>query len=179
MSAPLRVVTVFQPWASLIMVGAKPYEFRSKRPPRTIVNERVVIHAAARRIQTREVCEIIAKLEEGGESAAQTCLKPDLAMPILERALLTGTTNEFGYLDLRGRGDLPWGAGLGTAICGEGRSGYDIAEEFGAEHVNDSDRDEHANYGWPMTDIEVWPEPVPARGSQGIWFWPTPAGVGL
>lgn len=163
----MRVLTVFQPWASLIMVGAKPYEFRSKRPPRTILNQRIVIHAAARKIVVDEVRDIVRMIDHGGEAAAETCLKPDLAGPILLRAL--GKAGP----------PLPLGCGLGTAICGEGRSGYDIAEEFGAEHVNDSDRDDHANFGWPMTDIEIWPEPIAARGSQGIWFWPTPLGAGL
>lgn len=163
---PIRVLTVFQPWASLIMAGAKPYEFRSKRPPRTILNQRIVIHAAARKIVPGEVRDILRMIAAGGQASAETCLHALLAAPILDRALGQGEA-------------LPLGCGLGTAICGEGRSGYDIAEEFGAEHVNDSDRDDHANYGWPMTEIEVWDTPVPARGSQGIWFWPTPTGLGL
>lgn len=172
MSAPVRVLTVFQPWASLIIVGAKPYEFRSKRPPRTILNQRIVIHAAARKIVPSEVHALIRAIENrpaNPQDCAQTCLHQAAALPVLWQAVLPA-----GAV-----GSLPIGCGLGTAICGEGRNGYDIAEEFGAEHVNDSDRDDHANYGWPMSDIEVWPEPIPARGSQGIWFWPTPTGLGL
>ncbi len=158
MTEILRVLTVWQPWASLIIAGAKPYEFRSHRPPRTIVGQRIVIHAAARKIDTLEVCAIMNALkarEVNPDEAAETCLHPELALPVLEQAL---------------RGELPLGVGLGTAICGEGRSGYDIAEEFGLEHVN---------YGWPLTEIERWPEPIAARGSQGIWFWPTPGSVAL
>jgi hypothetical protein len=166
-SGPLRVLTVWQPWASLIITGAKPYEFRGRKPPSTIVDQRIVIHAGMALIAAEEVRALLDAMEQRAtdpDACAMTCLHPDQAIPVLEAAL---------------RGELPRGAGLGTAVCGQGRSGYDIAEEFGLDRVNDSDRDEHANYGWPMTDIEQWPEPITARGSQGIWFWPTPQGVGL
>src|SRR3546814_15232141 len=63
---------------------------------------------------------------------------------------------------------LPLAAGLGTAILGEPRIGTEIAEEFGVPRANDSDRDEHANWGWPLTDIEVWDEPIPMKGKQGF-----------
>jgi hypothetical protein len=93
-----------------------------------------------------------------------TCLDPEKALPILGRAWSPGE-----------EGPLPMSAGLGTAIIGEPRAGSDIAEEFGVPRANDSDRDEHANWGWPMLEVERWAEPVPARGKQGFWNWPTPA----
>lgn len=61
---------------------------------------------------------------------------------------------------------LPMSVGLGTAILGEPRNGLEIAEEFGVPRANDSDRDEHANWGWPMLDIEAWPEPM--RKQRGL-----------
>jgi hypothetical protein len=30
-STPMKALTIWQPWASLIMIGAKPYEFRERR----------------------------------------------------------------------------------------------------------------------------------------------------
>jgi hypothetical protein len=167
-SGGLRVLTVWQPWASLIIAGAKPYEFRSRKPPRTIVGQRIVIHAGMAKMEDTWIRLCLSNFKKrtsiNADEVASTCLDPDKAIPILEAAL---------------RGELPRGAGLGTAVCGEGRNGLDIAEEFGLKRVNDSDRDQHANYGWPMTEIEQWPEAIPARGSQGIWFWPTLEGVGL
>src|SRR3546814_1422832 len=74
---------------------------------------------------------------------------------------------------------LPLAAGLGTAILGEPRIGTEIAEEFGVPRANDSDRDEHANWGWPLTDIEVWDEPIPMKGKQGFWNWLEPEDFGL
>lgn len=168
----MKALTIYQPWASLIMAGAKPYEFRKWAAHRTIIGQRIVIHASARKIKESEIYKILRSLHEGGAEAAMTCLHPAKAMPILKRALAKEVNGEFRCRSLDGHGDLPWSAGIGTAILGEPRNGFDGAEEFGFARVNDSDRDEHANWGWPLTDIEVWDQPIPMRGMQGFWTWP-------
>lgn len=162
----MKVLTVWQPWASLIIAGAKPYEFRGWKPPASLIGQRIVIHAAARLINRAEVQSMIRRIERG--DAAEMCLHTDKAMPVLKQAI-----EDDGRL--LGHAHLPWACGLGTAIVGEPRLGTRIAEEFGVPRANDSDRDEHANWGWPMLEIEAWPEPIPARGKQGLWNWPTPA----
>lgn len=159
---PLKVLTIWQPWATLIIAGAKPFEFRGWRPPASLIGQRIVIHAAARKEKPLEVRKLLWDLMRGGETAAMTCLRAELAVPILEQ--------------IRGR---PLACGLGTVIVGEPRNGFDIAEEFGVEFANDSDRGEHANWGWPMLDIVRWDQPIPARGFQGLWNWPTAEDVGL
>jgi hypothetical protein len=172
----MKALTIYQPWASLIMAGAKPYEFRGWSPRErggayaALIGQRIVIHASVRRIDRRECLDLIRKIWLGGEAAAATCLHRDKAMPILDKAI-------GDYLTFAGHGNLPWGVGLGTVVLGEPRSGYDVAAEFGLPRVNDSDRDAHANYGWPMLDIEVWDQPIEMRGLQGFWNWPTPGEV--
>lgn len=169
----MKALTIWQPWASLIIVGAKPYEFRSWRPPASIIGQRIVIHASAKKIDGVMASELYYLLLYRNEcdtikaAAAETCLFAEKALPILGAAWMP-------Y-----RQKLPIACGLGTAIVGEPRLGTEIAEEFGVLRANDSDRDEHANWGWPMLDIEVWPEPVPMKGKQGLWNWPTPEGAGL
>lgn len=170
----MKALTIYQPWASLIMAGAKPYEFRGWSPRRrgpsyaALIGQRIAIHSSTRRIDVQEVRAIIASLEAGGERAAETCLHADKALPVLHEAL-----------KMTSNCSLPFGAVLGTAILGEPRNGWDIAEDFGVQSVNDSDREEHANFGWPLTDIEVWDEPMTVRGFQGFWNMPSPAAVGL
>lgn len=164
----MKALTIYQPWASLIMVGAKPYEFRGWRPPASMIGQRIVIHASARKIDRIEACGLYNTLVERGFDeearliAAETCLHADASLPILGRAWMP-------Y-----REKLPMAAGLGTAVIGEPKLGTAIAEEFGVPRANDSDRDQHANWGWPMLDIEVWAEPIPMLGMQGLWNWPTP-----
>ena len=163
---PMRALTVWQPWASLIIAEAKPFEFRKWRMPRALIGQRIVIHAAARSIDRAEVERLYAILvrrdrnEDYRRLAATLCLHAELAIPVLEAAL---------------DGKLPIAAGIGTAVVGESVYGLDVAERFGVPRVNDSSRDEHANWGWPLTDIEPWPQPVPMRGYQGFWTWPTAA----
>lgn len=168
----MKALTIWQPWASLIIAGAKPYEFRGWRPPRSIIGQRIVIHAAARQLDRDEAAELYHVLhnrridDEIARYAAETCLIPEMALTVLTTALAPGHTP--------GALGLPFACGLGTAIIGEPRLGTDIAAEFGVPRANDSDRDEHANWGWPMLDIEAWPEPIPMKGKQGLWNWPTP-----
>lgn len=44
----IPVVTLWQPWACLIEIGAKPFETRSFKMPDRLLGKRVGIHAAAR-----------------------------------------------------------------------------------------------------------------------------------
>lgn len=39
----MKALTIWQPWASLIMIGAKPYEFRSWQPPAWLIGKRRAI----------------------------------------------------------------------------------------------------------------------------------------
>lgn len=167
----MKALTIWQPWASLIIIGAKPYEFRGWRAPRSVIGQRIVVHAAARPMRVKEVDDIVRALEKGCRSAAETCLSAQSAYRLLE-PLTWMSRKDFTQA-------LPLAAGLGSSVLGEPRNGLDIAAEFGVSRANDSDRDEHANWGWPMLDIEQWPSPVPMRGAQGFWNWPTPDGAGL
>lgn len=155
----MKALTYWQPWATLVVCGCKPWEFRSWRAPTTIIGERIVIHAGARKVSRREVEQLIRLLEAGGRYAAATALAPvDRAISVLRS------------------GDFPLAAGLGTAVVGEPRSGAAIGADLGILKVNDSDRDYHTNWGWPMLDVERWSEPLPMRGALGLWNWPTPEG---
>ncbi len=42
----MRAISLWQPWASLIACGAKPYETRDWAPPRALIGQTIAIHAA-------------------------------------------------------------------------------------------------------------------------------------
>ena len=46
-----RVLTIWQPWASLIAHGIKRHELRTWAPPAALLNCRLLIHAGKRRIR--------------------------------------------------------------------------------------------------------------------------------
>lgn len=151
----MNAITIWQPWATLIMIGAKPYEFRSWPAPRAIRGQRIGIHAGARPVRKAEVADLLHRLQ--GTEAWTTCLNRELALPLLERVH-------------RSPGLLPLSSMLGTAVLGEPVRSWQIVAEFGGA-INDSDRDDHCNWAWPLSDIVALEPPVPARGAQGFWTW--------
>ncbi|MCB1462115.1 MAG: ASCH domain-containing protein [Nitratireductor sp.] len=44
----MKAISLWQPWASLIAAGVKPYETRHWSPPRELIGQRIAIHAAKR-----------------------------------------------------------------------------------------------------------------------------------
>lgn len=151
----MKALTIWQPWASLIMIGAKPYEFRRwdyRERERALVGQRIVIHAGARPVRLEEVEDIIARLEDRISS-----LHADIAMPLLERLRAA----------YKCRGVVELASGLGTAIIGTPLS---VAALFNSPA--DSDRIDHHMWAWPFTDIRPFAGPVPMRGAQGFWNWP-------
>jgi hypothetical protein len=155
----MKAVTVWQPWASLIMIGAKPFEFRGASfqdrkyyPVHPQPGERIVIHAAARAVRPVEVEDLLRRL---GTDADKTGLVVEPARQLLELVRAA-----FKYRL------LPLGAGLGTAIIGTPRNAGVL---FGGMR-HDSARGDF-NWAWPLTEIHHWQEPVPMRGQQGFWIW--------
>ncbi len=138
----MKALTTWQPWASLIIEGFKPREFRLWPAPPAIVGQRIVLHAAVRPIKATELRNIM----DYACSAQGVADGIDIrAMDLLERVWMRTT-------------ELPMAAGLGTALLGTPRI------------VGTSD-DGKPTWAWPMIDIEKWPEPVPAKGAQGFWEW--------
>ncbi len=152
----LPAITLWQPWATLIAAGAKPFEFRSWPAPRRLWGKRVAIHAGARPVRRDELQELLLRLH--GQDALETGLLPHLAIEVLERALTAP-------------GALPRSSVLCLATLGEPVRGATLAAKLGLSGVNDSDRIVHSHWGWPMTEVEPLLPFVPARGAQGWWAW--------
>lgn len=148
----MKALTTYQPWASLMMAGAKPFEFRKWAVPRSIVGHRIVNHASAKQLPPAEIEDLLemATDRDRADEWAKTGLRKDLAVPVLERALDRV---------------LPVGAGLGTMIVGEAIPAHLIAE------LGDSKRIDHHVMAWPMTELDPFREPIFAKGKQGFWTW--------
>jgi hypothetical protein len=155
----VKALTIWQPWASLIMALAKPWEFREwnymEKPwYRGLKGQRIVIHAGMRKVRQNELAELIYSLEP--DPTTETSLIAEKALPLLHRWHQSPAL-------------LPLGAGLGTAILGEPKLPPDI---FGRAVVTDSDRGEAWNWAWPLSDIRSFEPIVPCPGAQGFWDWP-------
>lgn len=150
----MKALTVWQPWATLIALGVKPYEFRGWSAPRSLIGKRLAIHAGARPVRRAEMQDLVLRLQ--GKEAWTTCLKPE-AIDVLSKAL-------------QAPGILPLSHIVCTAVLGAPVQSWQIVGEFGGA-INDSDRAEHCNFAWPLADVTEMRPPVPAKGSQGFWDW--------
>jgi len=166
----MKALTIWQPWATLIMIGAKPYEFRSWQPPRWLIGQRLAIHAGARPVKASEVRALVMALKGSG-NLANPCLNKDVALPVLERVLAALKKSPDTLFDTPEQLTLPISHILGSVRVGEPKRGDVVAHEFGEDAGNDSDREGTFNWGWPMLDIKQEEPPVPARGAQGLWDW--------
>jgi hypothetical protein len=159
----MMAITIWQPWASLIAAGAKPFEFRSWPAPRRLWGQRIAIHAGARPIRRAEIAELLAKLE--ADRSAETGLLMPAALTLLERVWQAPKS-------------LPLSSVVCTAILGQPIRDAQLSRVLGLRvPINDSDRDEHSNWGWPLSDIQPVEPFAPARGAQGWWTWTPESGV--
>ncbi|MCL2452068.1 MAG: hypothetical protein FWD08_00210 [Alphaproteobacteria bacterium] len=147
----MKAITLWQPWASLVAIGAKPYEFRGWAPPRAIIGQRIAIHAGARKVRHTEVAWIV-------RSARRTAVRADVAGEWLAKVAVEPSLAVLSHV-------------VCTAVLGEPIRGDKVMSEFGVPVENDSNRPFTFNWAWPMLDIELLVPPVHARGAQGFWDW--------
>lgn len=169
---PMKCLTIWQPWASLIAIGAKPYEFRGWAPPRWLVGRDLGIHAGARPVRLTEVVELIERLEHP-EIYETPCLHRDPALELLRQVRDGLKAKRTGGLlpDEPEPFRLPLSCLLGTATVGVAKPGPACAREFDSAYGNDSDRGETFNWGWPLTGFKPFLPPIEAKGAQGLWDW--------
>lgn len=146
----LPALTIWQPWASLIMAGAKPVEWRGWAAPRWVIGHRIAIHAGARPARTDEIADIIERLND-----EESSLVAEIARPLLVRVHTRS---------------WPLSSVLGTAIIGAPIPVIDWLNVHAAGFL-DSDRIDHSKFAWPLTAIERFEPPIPVRGAQGFWRW--------
>lgn len=154
----MKALTLWQPWASLVILGAKPYEFRTWPAPAYMIHQRIVIHAAARSANVGDMAQLLERLGTPDDGAF---LDAAIARPFLERCM-TG---------LRANSPLEYSCGLGTALLGEPIKAIDVPGIPGQGDVEIINPD---MWAWPLTEIHRWAEPVDCKGLQGFWTWPLP-----
>jgi hypothetical protein len=148
----MKALSLWQPWASLIAIGAKQIETRCWPPPPALIGERVAIHAGKCKdwLWQAEEDTFLRALKQG-----------------YDQGRLALVDNE-----------LPLGALVCTAVL---REAVVMTPDWIAE-LRDRNPDEHAfglyqpdRHAWLWEDIQPLPEPVPLRGRQRVFN--LPAGV--
>lgn len=161
----MKALTIWQPWASLIAIGAKPYEFRGWKPPARLIGQRIAIHAGKRPMRKTEIRALSRGLL-GVAGSTNPCLRRDVALPFVQSVL-----REEGGLFEQEMVEVPYSALVATAIVGEAKSGDVVAREFGVEIAPALEGDSF-NWGWPLIDIRPLGPSLPCAGAQGLWTPP-------
>jgi len=147
----MKAITLWQPWAGLVAIGAKSVETRSWW---TGHRGLLAIHAgAALRLAHRDLCA-----EEPFRAALR---RAGLTDP---RALPLGgviAVCELVDCSLIRRGPEAF---LGSSERMVRPSAQELA--FGDWTPG--------RYAWCLANVRALPRPIPARGRQGLWEWPVP-----
>ncbi len=142
----MPAISLWQPWASLIAIGAKRYETRSWAPPRRMIGQRIAIHAAKRTSELRDLAE---------DDDLWTPLAAHYFEP---KALPLGAV--IGTAILRGAYEMINGT-RAVSVAGEIR-------EIPHDPFGDYSP---GRWAWRFTDVERVEPPVPTRGEQGFFSW--------
>lgn len=140
----MRAITLWQPWASLVAVGAKKYETRSWPAPKTLPRGSLLAVHAANANSSPMTDTMFWALDDA---------KPDAYVG-----------DELNF-------DLPRGALLAICrfeFCAPAEdfiSTVDATEQaFGDWSAG--------RWVWRLRVLHRFREPIPARGYQGLWNWP-------
>lgn len=148
-----------QPWASLLALGVKRYETRS-RPTR--VRGRIAIHAGLALPNP-----YTNRLFVGPHAAAEVVQLSDGCAYLFNR----------GPSAVPGIGrwtPLPRGAVVATADVVDCVRTEDTGTPTLERALGDWTP---GRWAWELADVRPLEEPVPARGKQGWWGWTPPEGV--
>ena len=145
----MRGLVVWQPWASLIALGWKRYEFRSWPGVQSLAGRRIAILAGARQPKPGEIRDLLGRID-----------KPETFVDPAARSLLESWSIH----------DYPRRCIVATAVLGKSLPPAQVAGLAGCG--NDSDRAAHFNWAWPMDRVRALGEPIPCRGAQGFFSLP-------
>lgn len=147
----MKALTLTQPWATLVAIGAKRIETRSWSTP---YRGPLAIHAAKR--PTSDAVGWLASTEEGCR---------------IIQALDTAGYKCRNALEVAGYGFvLP----LGKILC---VTNLVTCEEIGDFDYTPEPERSYGDYtpgrwAWHLADVKALPEPIACRGMQGLWTVP-------
>jgi activating signal cointegrator 1 len=177
----MKAISLWQPWASLIACGAKPYETRSWAPPRELIGQTIAIHAAK-------------KIDKDAAAFAEELMygqygKDGFELADKLEASFKGAPDEM--LGLFGQATMPIGCVVCTARLDAAFQLGDKAEEAAVLAAKVVKRitsrempdcftvrlDDFGDYtpgrwAWLLRDVKPLRPPVAAKGAQGFFELP-------
>lgn len=174
----MKAISLWQPWASLIAIGEKPFETRSWSPPPELIGQTIAIHAAKK--VDKEACALAEDLvynRRGKEIAAKLAA---LDEGIDDRLLQSfgAATLAAGCIVCTARLDAAFL--LGEPAEGTARPAARVVKRLISRPMPECFTvryDAYGNYepgrwAWLLTNITPMRPPVAAVGRQGFFELP-------
>lgn len=142
----MKALTIHQPWAALIAIGAKRYETRSWTCKYC---GPIAIHAGRNRDGVGWMTD---GASEGSRAAVTTLQAAGISIPDLAFGSIIAIGDLVGQYrteDIRRHSESP-----------------DVELLFGNYGDN--------RFGWEIVNVIRLPEPIAAQGAQGLWEWQPP-----
>ena len=153
-----KTLTVYQPWATMIALGHKTIETRNHAAYKWLAGQQLAIHAGKR--YERDAFEYLI---DRGFNPLQSLLL-ESAVPrgaIVAVCRVSDTCSECGAPTFGTR-----------LICKNCIARWLTVGDMDAA-CSDTDT---STFGLVLEDVRALIEPVPVRGSQGVWGWRPPQG---
>jgi hypothetical protein len=167
----MKAITLYQPWATLVAIGAKRIETRSWS---TQYRGPLAIHVSKRvPKEYQKLCGFTApepfkSVLEGHLWTAEPCtigmfgpaMRYSAPREKLHLGCVIATCDLIGvdqFGDWIDRDPVTWLKGKSYFVLS------DWERAFGDFSVG--------RYGWFLDNVKLLPEPIPAKGAQGLWEW--------
>lgn len=154
----MKAISLWQPWATLIALGAKEYETRSWD---TNYRGSIIIHAAKRESELREIWLQIQKAHELKTPLPHGSFAWHFTNVMLEEKRTTGKAPKYS--------DIPLGAAIAVAQL------VDCIPTTN-EWLRRITPEERAfgnfapgRFAWHLRNVRIFKTPIPVRGAQGLF----------
>lgn len=163
----MKAITLWQPWATLIVLGEKKFETRTWAASVKLIGETIACHAAKKILMPADLYGISIDGNHAIEAISAALKRHGLEWE-----------------------KLPTGAVLGDFILGniwKSECRLPVHERYGLKLWNSDilveeplvlpKEQEHfgdftpGRYAWELKDAMDYDEPIPAKGMQGFWNW--------
>lgn len=164
----MKAITIWQPWASLLAIGAKQYETRSWE---TKYRGPIAIHAAK-----KDPCNIpLLGLEAFEEAAKEELEKAGLAWCLLHTGSVIATA------ELVNCWHIVYNPGTNVDIAKHIPVGAELDvprkhPDFG-RYIVPTEKEmlfgdwTPGRYAWELANVKLLPKPIRAKGAQRLWNW--------
>lgn len=138
----MKVISIWQPWASLVVHGFKFFETRTWAPPRSVIGQRIGIAS------TKNIT--------GDQRSA-------FSDPLMQKY--------YAQTELPALEELPRGYLLGTVLLHSFEIVTEEFLEDITEEEHSYGWYHEGNYAWRLRHPELLTHPIPIQGKQGLYEW--------